>query len=131
MPDRSDEFRAAASECLRLARTTSDKNTRASLLILAQKWFAPGERVAAPERVQCGGASLQRRPDDSRARHAATAANPAQEGIGGAVPLGRVLINQEARRGAFDVRLSPNSGAKADIAGDPRRANSRLMQRSK
>jgi len=47
------------------------------------------------------------------------------------VCLGRVLINQEARRGAFDVRLSPNSGAKADIAGDPRRANSRLMQRSK
>jgi hypothetical protein len=36
--------------------------------------------------------------------------------------LGRVLINQEARRGAFDVRLSPNSGAKADIAGGPRRA---------
>jgi hypothetical protein len=31
------------------------------------------------------------------------------------VVLGRVLINQEARRGAFDVRLSPKSGAKADI----------------
>jgi hypothetical protein len=40
-------------------------------------------------------------------------------------PLGRVLINQEARRGAFDVRLSPNSGAKADIAGDPRSAMNR------
>jgi len=36
--------------------------------------------------------------------------------------LGRVLINQEARRGAFDVRLSPNSGAKADTVGGPRRA---------
>ena len=39
MPDRSDKFRRAASECLRLARTTSDENTRASLLIMAQKWF--------------------------------------------------------------------------------------------
>jgi hypothetical protein len=36
--DRSDEFRAA-SECLRLAHTTSDDNTRAALLIMAQKWF--------------------------------------------------------------------------------------------
>jgi hypothetical protein len=36
--------------------------------------------------------------------------------------LGRVLINQEAR-GAFDVRLSPNSGANADVVGLPRRAN--------
>lgn len=39
MPDRSDEFRRAAFECLRLARTTFDENTRASLLIMAQKWF--------------------------------------------------------------------------------------------
>jgi hypothetical protein len=31
----------------------------------------------------------------------------------------------------FDVRLSPNGGPKADIAGGLRRANSRLMQRSK
>jgi hypothetical protein len=39
MPDRSDEFRAAASECLRLAHTTSDESARASLLVMAQKWF--------------------------------------------------------------------------------------------
>jgi hypothetical protein len=39
MPDRSDEFRAAASECLRLARLTSDESTRASLLVMAQRWF--------------------------------------------------------------------------------------------
>jgi hypothetical protein len=39
MSDRSDEFRAAASECLRLARTTSDESIRASLLDMAQKWF--------------------------------------------------------------------------------------------
>jgi len=39
MPDRSDDFRAAASECLRLARITSDDNIRASLLVMAQKWF--------------------------------------------------------------------------------------------
>jgi hypothetical protein len=39
MSDGSDEFRQAASECLRLARTTSDQSTRASLLIMAQKWF--------------------------------------------------------------------------------------------
>jgi hypothetical protein len=39
MPDRSDEFREAATECLRLARTTSDESIRASLLMMAQKWF--------------------------------------------------------------------------------------------
>jgi len=39
MPDRSEEFRKAASECLYLARTTSDQSTRASLLTMAQKWF--------------------------------------------------------------------------------------------
>ena len=39
MPDRSDEFRVAASECLRLTRLTSDESTRASLLVMAQKWF--------------------------------------------------------------------------------------------
>jgi hypothetical protein len=39
MRDRSDEFRVAASECLRLARLTSDESTRASLLVMAQKWF--------------------------------------------------------------------------------------------
>src|SRR5262245_2334135 len=40
MPDH-DEFRAAASECLRLARLTSDESTRASLLVMAQRWFEP------------------------------------------------------------------------------------------
>jgi hypothetical protein len=39
MADRSDEYRAAASECLRLARMTSDENARTSLLVMAQKWF--------------------------------------------------------------------------------------------
>jgi hypothetical protein len=39
MSDRSDEYRRAALECLRLARTTSDERTRASLLIMAQRWF--------------------------------------------------------------------------------------------
>jgi hypothetical protein len=39
MADRSDEYRAAASECLRLARMTPDENARTSLLVMAQKWF--------------------------------------------------------------------------------------------
>ena len=37
--DRSDEFRKAAADCVALARTTSDPMTRASLLIMAQKWY--------------------------------------------------------------------------------------------
>jgi hypothetical protein len=39
MPDRSDEFRKAALECLHLARVTSDLSARASLLLMAQRWF--------------------------------------------------------------------------------------------
>jgi hypothetical protein len=39
MAERSDEYRAAASECLRLARMTTDENARASLLVMAQKWL--------------------------------------------------------------------------------------------
>jgi hypothetical protein len=39
MPDRSDEFRKAAADCVALARTTSDPRTRASLLTMAQKWY--------------------------------------------------------------------------------------------
>lgn len=49
MTDRSDEFRNAASDCLQLARLTSDPSTRASLLLMAQKWFdlANGPRSQA------------------------------------------------------------------------------------
>jgi hypothetical protein len=39
MTDRFDEFRKAAADCLKLARATSDANTRVSLLAMAQKWF--------------------------------------------------------------------------------------------
>ena len=39
MPDRSDDFRKAALDCLRLAHTTTDHGTRAALLLMAQKWF--------------------------------------------------------------------------------------------
>jgi hypothetical protein len=39
MPDRSDEFRKTAADCLALARTTIDPLTRTSLLTLAQKWY--------------------------------------------------------------------------------------------
>ena len=38
MPDRSDEFRKAAADCLALARTAIDPLTRTSLLTPAQKW---------------------------------------------------------------------------------------------
>ena len=39
MADRADEFRMAATDCLRLARLRSDASTRASLLLMAQTWF--------------------------------------------------------------------------------------------
>jgi hypothetical protein len=39
MPDRSDEFRMAAAECLARARATNDPVTRASLLTMAQRWY--------------------------------------------------------------------------------------------
>jgi len=39
MPDRSDEFRKAAADCVALARTTSDPVMRTSLLTMAQKWY--------------------------------------------------------------------------------------------
>jgi hypothetical protein len=39
MADRSDEFRKAATDCLLLARITTDAATRASLLLMAQRWF--------------------------------------------------------------------------------------------
>jgi hypothetical protein len=39
MPDSADAFRKAASDCLYLARTTSDLGTRAALLTMAQRWF--------------------------------------------------------------------------------------------
>lgn len=39
MPDRSDEFRNMAAECLAIARITSDPVARVTLLTMAQKWF--------------------------------------------------------------------------------------------
>jgi len=39
MPDRSDEFRKAAADCVGLARTATDPMMRASLLTMAQKWY--------------------------------------------------------------------------------------------
>jgi hypothetical protein len=40
MRDRVTEFRTAAGECLALAQTTTtDANTRAALLLMAQKWL--------------------------------------------------------------------------------------------
>jgi hypothetical protein len=39
MPDRSDEFRSLAAECVAIARTTTDPAARVTLLTMAQKWF--------------------------------------------------------------------------------------------
>jgi hypothetical protein len=39
MPDRSDEYRRAAAECLAVARTTNDPVARVKLLTMAQRWF--------------------------------------------------------------------------------------------
>jgi hypothetical protein len=39
MPDRSDEFRKAAADCVTLARTTTDPVMRTGLLTMAQRWY--------------------------------------------------------------------------------------------
>jgi hypothetical protein len=39
MPDRSDELRRRAAECLALARATSDPHARLSLLTMAQRFY--------------------------------------------------------------------------------------------
>jgi hypothetical protein len=39
MQDKDDDFRAAAAKCLDAARSTSDENARATLLLMAQKWL--------------------------------------------------------------------------------------------
>ena len=39
LPDRSDEFRKLATDCLAVARTVTDPGNRAILLTMAQKWF--------------------------------------------------------------------------------------------
>jgi hypothetical protein len=39
LPDRSDEFRKLAADCLAIARTVTDPGNRAILLTMAQKWF--------------------------------------------------------------------------------------------
>jgi hypothetical protein len=39
MPDRFDEFRKAATDCVALARIASDPGTRSSLLLMAQRWY--------------------------------------------------------------------------------------------
>ena len=39
MPDRSDEFRKLATDCVAIARMTADPGNRAILLTMAQRWF--------------------------------------------------------------------------------------------
>ena len=36
--DKASSYRSAAAACLRLARETTDQNTQAALLAMAQKW---------------------------------------------------------------------------------------------
>jgi hypothetical protein len=47
MPDHSDGYRQAAAECLAIARSTTDPDTRFKLLTMAQRWFdmASGSHV--------------------------------------------------------------------------------------
>ena len=47
MPDSSDGYRQAAAECVAIARTTSDPDTRVKLMTMAQRWFdmANGSQV--------------------------------------------------------------------------------------
>jgi hypothetical protein len=43
---RSEEYRRFAQECLEMARTTEDHQTRAVLLQMAQVWFRLAEEHA-------------------------------------------------------------------------------------
>jgi hypothetical protein len=52
MSDRADEFRQAAAQCLALARKARDPNTRAMLLLLAQKWREHADNPAADIRFE-------------------------------------------------------------------------------
>jgi hypothetical protein len=55
MPDRSDEFRKLATDCVAIARTMTDPGNRALLLAMAQKWFdlanGPATNIDAALRV--------------------------------------------------------------------------------
>jgi hypothetical protein len=50
--DRSDEFRSAAAECLALMHVTTDANSRARLLTMAQTWFAWSDGPYGAESLQ-------------------------------------------------------------------------------
>jgi hypothetical protein len=86
MPDRSDEFRRAARECLQRARAATDEGTRLSLLINGSAVVRSRERTAEPGRAGHGGAGVQRAADDSEPCDAATAASPTEEAAIGDTP---------------------------------------------
>jgi hypothetical protein len=44
MPDRPEEFRRTAAECLALAQSTSDARTRAALIDMAQRLYDRANR---------------------------------------------------------------------------------------
>jgi hypothetical protein len=44
MPDRADEFRITAAQCLALAQSTTDPSTRASLILMAQRLYERANR---------------------------------------------------------------------------------------
>jgi hypothetical protein len=44
MADRGDEFRAAAAQCLALAQTSTDPNTRVALIGMAQRFHDRANR---------------------------------------------------------------------------------------
>jgi hypothetical protein len=50
--DRSDEFRSAAAECLALMHVTTDANSRARLLTMAQTWFAWSDGLYGAESLE-------------------------------------------------------------------------------
>jgi len=93
MPDRSDEFRSLAAECVAIARTTSDPVARVTLLTMAQKWFdlanGPTTNLDAALR-EFNTSQMSDAPTPTMQQQQQ---NPAEEG------LGRVLNN--APKSAF------------------------------
>jgi hypothetical protein len=64
VPDRSDEFRKAARECLELARKTTNVSTRAALLTMAQRSLDLASGSAADDQLK----ALLRELNDQKMR---------------------------------------------------------------
>jgi site-specific recombinase len=57
--DKSDEFRANAQECQRMADATKNPGDKRRWLQMAETWLRRGERLSASERFDAGQPKLR------------------------------------------------------------------------